>query len=230
MGALVHIVEDDKSIAELLRFNLEREGYDVLWSDHGEDALDEIYARAPDLLILDWMLPDISGVEMVRRLRHREATKSLPIILLTARATEDDRVRGFDVGADDYVTKPFSVRELLSRVKANLRRAGVVNEDVRVFGSVSVDLEKMRVKRGAREIRLSPKEFEVLKMLVRKPGRAYAREAILDHVWGMEQDVELRTVDVVVGRLRRALKRGNEADPIRTIRGVGYSWDENFAG
>ncbi len=228
MGARIQIVEDDASIAELLRFNLEREGYEVNWAESGDDALDDIYAQTPDLVLLDWMLPDMSGIDVARQLRHNKDTKTLPIILLTARSEEDDRVRGLDVGADDYVTKPFSVRELKSRIKAHLRRTGAMPEDVLNFGDIHIDLEKMRVHRGKREVHLSPKEFDVLKMLVARPGRAYSREAILDRVWGIDGDVEIRTVDVVVGRLRRALKRGKEADPIRTIRGTGYAWDENF--
>ncbi len=229
MAAHIQIVEDDASIAEVLRFNLEKDGYQVSWSQNGDDALDELFSRTPDLVLLDWMLPDMSGIDIARQLRHNNDTKSVPIIMLTARSQEDDRVRGLDVGADDYVTKPFSVRELQSRIKAHLRRTGVQLQEVQEFGPISIDLEKMRVRRGKRDIHLSPKEFEVLKMLVARPGRAYSRDAILDRVWGIDGDIEIRTVDVVMGRLRRALKRGDERDPIRTIRGMGYAWDENFS-
>ncbi len=228
MSTRIQIVEDDPSIAEILLFNLKDEGYEVSWSETGDDALDEIYASAPDLVLLDWMLPDMTGIDIARKLRHHKDTQNLPIIMLTARGEEDDRVRGLEVGADDYVTKPFSIRELRSRIRAQLRRTGALQENQLIFGPISIDTEKMRVNRGKRDIHLSPKEFQVLQMLTARPGRVYSREAILDRVWGLDDDVEIRTVDVVIGRLRRALRKGKESDPIRTVRSAGYAWDENF--
>ena len=219
----VQIIEDDESIATLLAFNLNKEGYEVLHADNGEDGLMDIQSHRPDLVLVDWMLPDMSGIDVTRQLRFDGTTKDLPIIMLTARGTEDDRIRGLDVGADDYVTKPFSMRELQSRIKAQLRKN--TGGDRRIFGDITVDIGEMRVTRGKREIKLSPKEFSILTLITSKPGRVYTREMILDQIWGLDDDVEIRTVDVVVGRLRRALKRGKENDPIRTIRGSGYSWD-----
>ncbi len=226
MVSRIQIIEDEKAVAQLLEFNLQKEGYEVLCADNGEDGLSDVRSLKPDLLILDWMLPDMNGVDIARQLRFDKKTNNIPIIMLTARAAEDDRVLGLEMGADDYVTKPFSMRELLSRVKVRLRRN--VHMDTVSFGDIEIDFEKVRVRRGMRDIRLSPKEFDVLKLLVSHPGRVYSREVILNHIWGFQDDVELRTVDVVIGRLRRALKRGKEKDPIRTVRSVGYAWDDKL--
>lgn len=227
MVARIQIIEDDQSIAQLLTFNLEREGYGIMHAENGDDGLSDIRAIKPDLIILDWMLPDMSGIDIARQLRFDKATKHIPIIMLTARADEDDRVHGLEIGADDYVTKPFSMRELQSRIKARLRLIAPDTKQLQ-FGDISIDLDKMRVKRGKRAIHLGPKEFDILKLLTARAGRVYSRESILDQIWGIDGDVEIRTVDVAIGRLRRALKRGEERDPIRTIRGAGYSWDEGF--
>lgn len=224
MASHIQIIEDDETIASLLTYNLEREGYSVSHADNVDDGLADIRTQKPDLVILDWMLPDGTGVDVARQIRFDKATKHLPIIMLTARADEDDRVHGLEVGADDYVTKPFSIRELQSRIKVRLRSNAVDN--VLRFGDISIDLEKMRVMRGKRNVHLGPKEFEILKFLTSRPGRVYGRELLLDQIWGRDSDVEIRTVDVAIGRLRRALKRGQEIDPIRTVRGAGYSWNE----
>ncbi len=224
MSARIQVVEDDETIAELLTYNLEREGYTVLHADNGADAMIDIRTQKPDLVILDWMLPDMSGIDITRQMRFDPDLKTIPIIMLTARVDEDDRVRGLEIGADDYVTKPFSMRELQSRIKSQLRQLGANN--VRQFGDITIDIEKMRIMRGKRSIHLGPKEFDVLKMLSARPGYVYSRETILNQIWGMSDDVEIRTVDVVIGRLRRAMKRGSESDPIRTVRGSGYSWNE----
>lgn len=224
MSARIQVVEDDETIAELLTYNLEREGYTVLLAENGEDALIDIRTQKPDLVLLDWMLPDMSGIDITRQMRFDPQLKSIPIIMLTARADEDDRVHGLDVGADDYVTKPFSMRELQSRIKRQLKQ--ISTNHLRQFGDIIIDLNKIRITRGQRNIHLGPKEFDVLKMLSARPGHVYSRETILNQIWGIDGDVEMRTVDVVIGRLRRALKRGKESDPIRTIRGAGYSWNE----
>lgn len=226
MSSRIQIVEDDETIAELLKYNLKREGYMVLHADNGEDALIDIRTQKPDLVILDWMLPDTTGIDIVRQMRFDPQIKGIPIIMLTARSDEDDRVRGLEIGADDYVTKPFSMRELQSRIKRHLHKHST--GDIRQFADISIDIEKMRITRGKRNIHIGPKEFDVLKMLSARPGHVYSREIILNQIWGIEGDVEIRTVDVVIGRLRRALKRGSETDPIRTIRGAGYSWNEAY--
>ena len=223
------VVEDEASLSLLLAYNLEAEGYLVDREERGDEAELRLMESVPDLLILDWMLPGVSGLEICRRLRAREATRTLPVIMLTARGEESERVRGLAVGADDYVVKPFSVPELMARVKALLRRARPERlASVLTFGEISLDRETKRVYRAAREIHLGPTEFRLLEHLMEKPGRVFSRAQLLDSVWGMTAEIDERTVDVHVGRLRKAVTRGRERDPIRTVRGSGYSFDETF--
>ena len=185
--------------------------------------------QQPDLVLLDWMLPQVSGIELCRRLRGRSETRNIPIIMLTARGEEADRVRGLDTGADDYITKPFSMTELLARIRAVLRRIRpALTEDIVTFGDVAVDRAAHRVRRGDREIHLGPTEFRLLDHLIQHPGRVFSREQLLDAVWGSDVYVEARTVDVHIGRLRKALNRPGEQDPIRTVRSAGYAMDEQF--
>lgn len=222
----VLVVEDEAALADLLKYNLEKEGYQVRLAMDGEDALVAVEERAPDLVLLDWMLPKASGVEVCRRLRARQETRNTPIVMLTARGEESDRVRGLDIGADDYITKPFSMTELLARLRAVMRRIrpALAEDKVRV-GDIVVDRVAHRVKRGAREVHLGPTEFRILDHLMQHPGRVFSREQLLDAVWGSDVYVEARTVDVHIGRLRKALMVGAETDPIRTVRSAGYSLD-----
>src|SRR5229473_7452017 len=230
MKANILIVEDEEALALLLRYNLEAEGYAVETAARGDEADLLLKERKPDLVILDWMLPGVSGIELCRRLRTRPETKQLPIIMLTARGEESERVRGLATGADDYVVKPFSVPELNARVRALLRRALPERlADVLSFGDLEVDREKKRVSRAGRAIDLGPTEYRLLEFLMERPGRVFSREQLLDGVWGSEIYIDERTVDVHVGRLRKAINRGREVDPIRTVRGAGYSFDETFA-
>lgn len=230
MVARITVVEDEEAISALLEYNLTQEGYEVRVCADGDEAMLSIEEDAPDLLVLDWMLPGVSGVEICRRLRSRAEFRDLPIIMVTARGEEDDRIRGLDTGADDYLTKPFSMSELIARVRAVLRRArpGVAG-DAATFGDIILDRETRRVRRGPREVRLGPKEFALLDCLLRRPGRVFSREQLLDMVWGRDVYVEARTVDVHVGRLRKALNRRGDSDPIRTVRAAGYSLDETYA-
>lgn len=223
------IVEDEAPLALLLTYNLEAEGFLVERSERGDDAELRLMENPPDLVILDWMLPGVSGIEICRRLRAREATRALPVIMLTARGEEGERVRGLSVGADDYVVKPFSVPELMARVRALLRRAAPERIAGRLAaGDIELDRETRRVRRAGREIHLGPTEFRLLDYLLEKPGRVFTRAQLLDAVWGMSAEIDERTVDVHVGRLRKVLSRGREPDPIRTVRGAGYSFDETF--
>ena len=229
MSARILIVEDEEPLALLLRYNLESEGYEVETLVRGDEADIRLREAAPDLVVLDWMLPGLSGIELCRRLRARPETKALPIIMLTARGEESERIRGLATGADDYIVKPFSVPELIARVRALLRRASPERvADVLAFGDIEIDREKKRVSRGGREVELGPTEYRLLEFLMERPGRVFSREQLLDGVWGSEVYIDERTVDVHVGRLRKALGRGR--DPIRTVRGSGYSFDEGFAG
>ena len=230
MKARILIVEDEEALALLLRYNLEAEGYDVETVTRGDEADVRLKEPAPELVILDWMLPGLSGIELCRRLRSRPETRQLPIIMLTARGEESERVRGLATGADDYIVKPFSVPELIARVRALLRRARPERlADVLSFGELEVDREKKRVSRGGRPIDLGPTEYRLLEFLMERPGRVFTREQLLDGVWGSEVYIDERTVDVHVGRLRKALNRGHDADPIRTVRGSGYALDDRFA-
>jgi two-component system phosphate regulon response regulator PhoB len=223
------IVEDEEALTLLLRYNLEAEGYEVETVARGDDADVRLKERMPDMVILDWMLPGISGIEICRRLRTRPETRQLPIIMLTARGEESERVRGLSTGADDYIVKPFSVPELSARVRALLRRA--IPErvaDVLSFGDIEVDREKKRVSRNGRVIDLGPTEYRLLEFLMERPGRVFSREQLLDGVWGSDIYIDERTVDVHVGRLRKAINRGYTSDPIRTVRGSGYALDDRF--
>ncbi len=225
----VMVVEDEASLSLLLAYNLESEGYQVESVDRGDEAELKLKESPPDLVILDWMLPGVSGFEICRRLRSREATRSLPIIMLTARGEESERIRGLSVGADDYVVKPFSVPELMARVRALLRRSRPERvANVLLQGDITLDRETKRVHRAGREIHLGPTEFRLLEYLIEKPGRVFSRAQLLDTVWGMSAEIDERTVDVHIGRLRKALSRGRERDPLRTVRGSGYSFDETF--
>ena len=223
----VLVVEDESSLATLLRYNLEREGYRVAEASDGEEALIVADETHPDLVILDWMLPQLSGIEVCRRMRARGHLRNTPIVMLTARGEESDRIRGLDTGADDYIVKPFSMSELLARVRAVMRRVRPsLVEDVMNVGEISMDRGSHRVKRAGRDIHLGPTEY---RLLDQHPGRVFTREQLLDSVWGSDIYVEARTVDVHVGRLRKALNESGERDPIRTVRSAGYSFDETFA-
>ncbi|MFN8832140.1 MAG: phosphate regulon transcriptional regulator PhoB [Labrys sp. (in: a-proteobacteria)] len=230
MPARVLIVEDEEPLTLLLRYNLEAEGYAVDAVARGDEAEIRLREVVPDLVLLDWMLPGLSGIELCRRLRMRPETERLPVIMLTARGEETERVRGLATGADVYVDMPFSVPELLARVRALLRRAKPEHvASVLRAGDISLDRETKRVHRANREIHLGPTEFRLLEFLMQSPGRVFAREQLLDGVWGRDVYIDERTVDVHVGRLRKAIVRAREVDPIRTVRGAGYSFDETFA-
>ena len=226
MTPQVLVVEDEEALSTLLQYNLEKEGYGVRLAADGEEALVQVDERLPDLIVLDWMLPKISGIEVCRRLRGRVETRNVPIVMLTARGEESDRIRGLDTGADDYVIKPFSMTELTARLRAVLRRIrpGLAEDRVH-HGDIIVDRVAHRVRRGGREIHLGPTEFRLLDYLMQHPGRVFSREQLLDAVWGSDVYVEARTVDVHIGRLRKALNREEESDPIRTVRSAGYSLD-----
>lgn len=230
MKPRILIAEDEEALATLLRYNLEKEGFEVETAGRGDDADTRLKEHVPDLAILDWMLPGFSGIELTRRLRSRPETARLPILILTARGEEAERVRGLATGADDYVVKPFSVPELIARVHALLRRAKPeqVAKALKA-GEIEIDRDKKRVHRAGREIELGPTEFRLLEFLMMSPGRVFSREQLLDGVWGRDVYIDERTVDVHVGRLRKSLSRGRETDPIRTVRGSGYSFNERFS-
>jgi two-component system, OmpR family, phosphate regulon response regulator PhoB len=231
MKPRVLIVEDEQPLVTLLTYNLQSEGYEVLVESHGEAAELHLMESQPDLLILDWMLPGISGIELCRRLRQRAQTRALPIIMLTARGEENERIRGLATGADDYVVKPFSVMELMARVKALLRRANpMIATDALALEDIRMDRTARRVFRGTRELKLGPKEFRLLEFLMRSPGRVYSRDQLLDNIWGRDAEIDDRTVDVHVGRLRKAVTTKGEEDPIRTVRGAGYAFNEAYGG
>ncbi len=228
-GARILIVEDEEPLSLLLRYNLEADGYEVETVARGDEADTRLKESVPDLVILDWMLPGLSGIELCRRLRARAETKSLPIIMLTARGEETERVRGLSTGADDYIVKPFSVPELLARLRALLRRAKPERTaEILAAGDIELDRVKKRVLRGGRDIELGPTEYRLLEFLMERPGRVFTREQLLDGVWGSDIYIDERTVDVHVGRLRKALNRGRDNDPIRTVRGSGYAFDERY--
>jgi two-component system, OmpR family, phosphate regulon response regulator PhoB len=229
MTARIMIVEDEEPLTLLLRYNLEAEGYAVDVAARGDEAEVTLKEAPPDLVVLDWMLPGMSGIELCRRLRARAETERLPIIMLTARGEESERIRGLATGADDYIVKPFSVPELLARIRALLRRARPERVAAKLAaGDLELDRETRRVSRADREVHLGPTEFRLLEFLMQSPGRVFSREQLLDGVWGRDVYIDERTVDVHVGRLRRALNRGRAGDPIRTVRGTGYSFDERF--
>jgi two-component system phosphate regulon response regulator PhoB len=224
----IMVVEDEEPLGVLLRYNLESEGYQVEVVSRGDEAEIRLQENVPDLLVLDWMLPAVSGIELCRRLRMRPETERLPIIMLTARGEESDRVRGLSTGADDYLVKPFSTPEFMARVKALLRRAKpeVLSSVLRV-GDIMLDREAHRIYRGKTEIKLGPTEFRLLEFMMRHPGRVFSRSQLLDNVWGETIYIDERTVDVHVGRLRKAVNHGRMPDVIRTIRGSGYAIRED---
>ena len=220
----VLLVEDEPAQRTVLAYNLEAEGFAVTQADNGEDAMVLVDEEEPDIIILDWMMPKVSGIEVCRRLKMRPETRSIPIIMLSARAEEVDRIRGLETGADDYVVKPYSVLELMARARAQLRRvrpstAGVVLE----YEDIRLDPESHRVYRGDKVVKLGPTEFKLLVTLMERPGRVFSREQLLDLVWGRDIYVDTRTVDVHVGRLRKSLMQHGGGDPVRTVRGAGYS-------
>ncbi len=220
----VLLVEDEPAQREVLSYNLDAEGFRVVAADNGEDALMLVDEEGPDIIILDWMMPKLSGIEVCRRLKMRPETRGIPIIMLSARAEEVDRIRGLETGADDYVIKPYSVLELMARARAQLRRVrpstvGVVLE----WGVIRLDPETHRVYRADKVLKLGPTEFRLLAALIEKPGRVWSREQLLDRVWGRDIYVDTRTVDVHVGRLRKSLMAHGGDDPLRTVRGAGYA-------
>jgi two-component system phosphate regulon response regulator PhoB len=226
LSAHVLVVEDEEALSAALKYNLEKEGYSVSLATDGEEALILAEERKPDLILLDWMLPKAPGIEVCRRLRARQETRNTPIVMLTARTDEADRIRGLDTGADDYITKPVAMAELLARLRAVMRRIRpALAEDKMRFGDIIVDRVAHRVKRGTRDVHLGPTEFKLLDHLIQHPGRVFSREQLLDAVWGSDVYVEVRTVDVHIGRLRKALVQGEESNPIRTVRSAGYSLD-----
>ncbi|PHQ69318.1 MAG: phosphate regulon transcriptional regulatory protein PhoB [Sneathiella sp.] len=221
------IVEDEPAMVELLRYNLESEGFDVASAPDGEEGMLAIEEQSPDLVLLDWMLPKVSGIELCRRLRRNQKFKALPVIMITARGEETDRVRGLDVGADDYVSKPFSPAELMARIRAVLRRGNPdIGSDVLTISDVNMDLVGYKVTRGSRAVHLGPTEFKLLRFFMERPGRVLSREQLLDGVWGQNVYVEDRTVDVHIRRLRKVLNETGEPDLIRTVRAVGYCFEK----
>ncbi|MDP6475266.1 MAG: phosphate regulon transcriptional regulator PhoB [Alphaproteobacteria bacterium] len=223
----VLVVDDEADLLTLVRYNLERDGFEVGEAMDGEEAMLMIAERCPDLVLLDWMLPRLSGIEICRRIRRSAATQSLPIIMLTARGEESDRVRGLDCGADDYIVKPFSPSELAARMRAVLRRLRPAFEAETIeFADVTMDLAEYRVTRDGEAVRLAPTEFRLLRHFMEHPGRVFSREQLLDAVWGREIYLEPRTVDVHVRRLRRTLNAGGRRDIIRTVRAAGYALDQ----
>ncbi|WP_172295124.1 phosphate regulon transcriptional regulator PhoB [Pseudoruegeria sp. HB172150] len=220
----VLVVEDEPSQREVLAYNLEAEGFDVARAGTGDDALLLVEEDTPDIILLDWMLPGVSGIEICRRLKTRPNTRGVPIIMLSARSEEVDRVRGLETGADDYVVKPFSVVELMARVRAQLRRTRPASVGQRLeFSDIMLDSETHKVTRCGQELKLGPTEFRLLTTFMEKPGRVWSREQLLDRVWGRDIYVDTRTVDVHIGRLRKALGAHGGEDPIRTVRGAGYA-------
>lgn len=220
----VLVVEDEPAQREVLAYNLEAEGFDVAKAENGEEALLLVEESTPDIIVLDWMLPNVSGIEICRRLKSRSDTRSIPIIMLSARAEEVDRVRGLETGADDYVVKPYSVVELMARVRTQLRRTrpASVGEQLE-FEDIVLDAETHKVFRSEKMLKLGPTEFRLLSTFMEKPGRVWSREQLLDRVWGRDIYVDTRTVDVHIGRLRKALCQHGGKDPVRTVRGAGYA-------
>ena len=226
MKANLFIVEDEMPIVTLLKYNLEKEGHKVNYALNGEDAIRSIKDQNPDLILLDWMLPDISGIEVCRNLKRINLLKNIPIIMLTAKGEEEDKLKGFKTGADDYVSKPFSQKELIARVNALLKRAKPnAVEDVVIFEDLKVDRAQKRVFRGEKEVELGPTEFKLIDFLIKNPKRVYSREQLLNNVWGDNVYVESRTIDVHIRRVRKAINIDGKKDLIRTVRSSGYSLD-----
>jgi two-component system phosphate regulon response regulator PhoB len=223
---LLLLVEDDRALADLLMWHFDREGYEIVRTADGDEALILAEERTPDLVILDWMIEGVTGIEVCRRLRRRSSTAHVPIIMLTARGEESDRVRGLETGADDYVTKPFSPRELIARVGAVLRRIrpALAGEQL-AYGDIEMDVDGHRVRRAGKPVQLGPTEFRLLRHFLEHPGRVFSRERLLDSVWQHDPDIDARTVDVHIRRLRKALNADGLPDLIRTVRSAGYSLD-----
>ena len=226
--SLVMVIEDEEAISLLLSYNLEKEGYKVITVSNGLNAVSEVERSMPSVILLDWMLPEISGIEICKLIRSKPDIKNIPIIMLTAKSQEEDKIKGLGAGADDYVTKPFSIPELLARVKTNMRRAPVFEEKDKIltFEDITVDLVERKVKRGENYLHLSPTEFRLLRMLIKEPGKVFSREVLLKSVWGENIYVESRTVDVHIRRLRKSLNQYGP-DYIRTVRANGYALDKN---
>ncbi len=221
---MVLVVEDEPAQREILGYNLEAEGFRVVMADSGDEALLLVAEERPDLVVLDWMLPGVSGIEICRRLKSRPETRGVPVIMLSARSEEVDRVRGLETGADDYVVKPYSVVELMARVRGQMRRVRPATQgELLEFQDIRLDAETHRVTRAGQQVKLGPTEFRLLGTLMEKPGRVFSREQLLDRVWGRDIYVDTRTVDVHVGRLRKALCAMGGGDPLRTVRGAGYA-------
>lgn len=218
------VVEDEPNQVELIEFNLNSEGYEVVVTRDGEEALNLAEEENPDLILLDWMLPKVSGIEVCRQLRRSKMTREIPIVMLTARSEESDKIRGLDIGADDYITKPYSIKELLARVRAAMRRpsASVISDQL-IVGKIAVDLQKHIVAIDGLQVNLGPTEYRLLVTLMQSPERVFSREQLLDHVWGISANVDTRTVDVHVGRLRKVIEVGANKNIIRTVRGFGYA-------
>jgi two-component system phosphate regulon response regulator PhoB len=226
MSATVLIVEDEKSISTLLKYNLEKEGYTIIISQNGEDGIEQVKKNLPDLVILDWMLPDLSGIAVCDLIKREPRLKSIPVIMLTAKSEETDKIRGFETGADDYVTKPFSTKELVLRIQALLKRVKPsLTEDIVVFKDLKIDRLSRRVYRGDNQIKLGPTEYNLLNFFIKNPSRVYSREQLLNQVWGNAIYVETRTVDVHIRRLRKAINLEGKVDLIRTVRSAGYALD-----
>lgn len=224
---LVLVIEDEPAQMELISYNLQAQGFQVSEAASGEDGLLQLEEILPDLVLLDWMLPGVSGIEICRQIKRQKHTQNVPVIMLTARGEETDRVRGLETGADDYVVKPYSVNELVARVRALLRRTrpGSVGE-VLSFGGLTLDSAQHKVTRNGQTIKLGPTEYRLLTTFMESPKRVWSRDRLLDRVWGLDKDVDYRTIDVHIGRLRKALRQKDQPDPIRTVRGTGYSLDE----
>lgn len=226
MSITISVVEDEKPISTLIQYNLEKEGYKVHIFETGEEGFEHIKKNLPDLVILDWMLPDLSGIDICKQIKKETKLKSIPVIMLTAKSEESDKIRGFETGADDYVTKPFSTKELVLRVQALLKRARPsLVEDIVSFKDIKIDRLSRRVYRGDNEIKLGPTEYNLLNFFIQNPTRVYSREQLLNHVWGNDVYVESRTVDVHIRRLRKAINLSEKDDLIRTVRSAGYALD-----
>lgn len=226
MSATILVVEDEKSISTLIQYNLEKEGFKVHTSETGEEGFDQIKKSLPDLVLLDWMLPDLSGIDICKQIKKDAKLKSIPVIMLTAKSEEADKIRGFETGADDYVTKPFSTKELILRIQALLKRVKPsLTEDIALFKDIKIDRLARRVYRSDKEIKLGPTEYNLLNFFIKNPRRVYSREQLLNQVWGNDIYVESRTVDVHIRRLRKAINLDNQDDLIRTVRSAGYALD-----
>lgn len=224
----VLIVEDEAPLLTLLRYNLEKQGFRVDEAADGQEALLRVAEARPDVMLLDWMLPSLSGIEVCRQLRRRAETRDLPIIMVTARTEDQDAVRALDIGADDYIAKPFAIEHVIARIRALLRRSGrVASKGSLAYADLAMDQDAHRVTRAGRPLHLGPTEYRLLEFFLQHPGRVFAREQLLDAVWGRDIHVEPRTVDVHIRRLRKAINQGNEIDLIRTVRSAGYALDSD---